>query len=83
MNLSNVFIKKVFDVEERNNLRDALRQDEVIIPALLKLCASRLQQCRPSLDQLKDTAYPFRRAGKDGAQLELEWLVEILNTNKE
>ena len=83
MNLANLYIKNVFTEDERENLRDALRKDVVIIPAILALLAGRIGLCKPSADMLKDACYPYRRAAKDGAQIELEWLTEILTLDKE
>jgi hypothetical protein len=83
MNLANVYIKKVLTEDERNNIRDALSKDEVIIPTLLKILAGRINECRPSQGMLKDACYPYLRASKDGAQVELEWLVDILTQTKE
>lgn len=82
MNLTNIMVKGVFDDEDRATLRDALRSDEVIVPAILKLLEARLHECRPTLDLLKNIAYPYRRAAKDGAQIELEWLAKILTEDK-
>lgn len=76
MNLRNMFMKKVFDEDELLAIRDALSADDVIIPALEKLLEARLNECKPSKDMLSDVAYSTRRAAKDGAQIELEWLVE-------
>jgi hypothetical protein len=64
-------------------MRDVILQDSVIIPTLLKILAGRIKECRSSHDMLKDVSYPYRRAAKDGAQLELEWLIELLTLNKE
>ena len=83
MNLANIFIKKVLTDTERETMRDALLRDEVIVPTILEVLASRLAECKPSQDMLKDACYPYRRAAKDGAQIELEWLIEILTSNKE
>jgi hypothetical protein len=78
-----MFIKKVLTDTERETMRDALRKDEVIIPTLLTILASRAAECKPSQDMLKDVCYPYRRAAKDGALIELDWLIEILTSNKE
>jgi hypothetical protein len=83
MNLANVYIKQVLEDDERGNMRDALRKDEVIIPTLLKILASRTDKCKPNLNNLKSSSYPYVRAAKDGAQIELEWLIELLTLNKE
>lgn len=83
MNLKNLSVKKALDDDERADLRDALRKDEIIIPAILKVLAQHLSECRPTKDMLGDLAYPFRRAAKDGAQMELEFLIDILTQDKE
>lgn len=84
MNQANTTIKKIFKEEhELANLKDALSKDEVIIPAILKMLAHRLKDCKPTQEMFRDTAYPFRRAAKDGAQYELEWLTTILTEDKE
>jgi hypothetical protein len=64
-------------------MRDVILQDSVIIPTILKILACRVGECKSSHDMLKDVCYPYRRAAKDGAQLELEWLIELLTSNKE
>lgn len=84
MNQANITIKKIFSGEnELQNLKDALAKDEVIIPAILKIMTHRLRACKPSQEMLRDTAYPYRRAAKDGAQYELEWFMTILTEDKE
>lgn len=83
MNLRNLAVKKALDDDERANLRDALRQDEIIIPAILKILAQHLSECHPSLTMLQDPAYPYRRAAKDGAQMELNLLIDLLTQDKE
>ncbi len=82
MNLNNIMVKRALDDEDRATLRDALRTDEVIIPAILRLLEARLHECKPTLTMLNDVAYVSRRAAKDGAQLELEWLAKILTEDK-
>ena len=82
MNLNNIMVKKALDDEDRATLRDALRTDEVIVPAILKLLEARLLECKPTLTMLNDVSYVSRRAAKDGAQLELEWLVKIFTEDK-
>ncbi len=83
MNLANVLIKKLLDKDERENVRDALRKDSVIIPAILKILAGRMLECKPSVNMLKDVCYPYRRAAKDGAEIEIEWLIKLLTKDKE
>ena len=84
MNLANTLVKRTFkDEAELRALSSAIGKDEIIIPAILKLLAARLVNCKPSLTMLGDASYPYKRAGKDGAQIELEWLVELLTEDKE
>ncbi len=83
MNLANIFLKQILAEDERDNIRDALRKDDVIIPAILKILSSRKNQCKPCLNNLKSSSYPYVRAAKDGAQIELEWLIDLLTLDKE
>ena len=84
MNRANLIIKKIFNEEhELENLKVALARDEIIIPAILRILTHRLKDCKPTQELFRDTAYPYRRAAKDGAQYELEWLMTILTEDKE
>ena len=82
MNLKNMEVKKALG-DELNDLEDALRSDDVIVPVILKLLRYRLRGCRPSLKMLKSPSYPFERAARDGAQYELDWLINILREDLE
>ena len=84
MNQANTTIKQLFkDENELENLKVALARDEIIIPAILRIITHRLKDCKPTQEMFRDTAYPYRRAAKDGAQYELEWLMTILTEDKE
>ena len=82
MNLLNSVIQRVLDKDERKNLADVLRKDEIIIPAILKILSARLDGTKPSIRMLQRASYPWERAAKDGAALELNWLVELIETDK-
>lgn len=82
MNLRNSVIQGALTKEERQNLVDALRRDEVIIPAVLKILAVRLRSTKPCTTMIQRASYPWERAAKDGAALELNWLVELFETDK-
>ena len=78
MNLNNLALQEALKKTSLENLKDAVRKDEVIIPAILDILRHRLRGCKPNLKLLEEPAYASIRAAKDGAQLELEWLIKIL-----
>jgi len=78
LNLNNLSLQEALKKTGLENLRDAVRKDDLIIPAILDILRFRLRACKPDHKSLKEAAYPYIRASKDGAQLELEWLINIL-----
>lgn len=82
MNLRNSVIQGALTKEERQNMADALRRDEVILPTILKILAARLRGTTPCTTMIQRASYPWERAAKDGAAMELNWLVELFETDK-
>lgn len=78
MNLKNSTITELrLSEQEKDDLKEALAHDKIIVPVLVKLLEKRLNRAEAKYVDYDKPNWPYRRAYKDGKVDELQLILKL------